>query len=122
MNQILNCENYKNYLLAVMDHAKLASGKKQIQCRCKECSDSMNMSSAHMYISIPWDGDIPSLYHCFKCNASGIVTYKKLIEWGIYDDEIALQLINHMKGIQKSGLYAKYFDRDVYTLYNKYIH
>lgn len=116
MNQILNCENYKNYLLAVMDHAKLASGKKQIQCRCKECSDSMNMSSAHMYISIPWDGDIPSLYHCFKCNASGIVTYKKLIEWGIYDQVLATQLINYNVSIMHNMRNDKYFNRACYRL------
>lgn len=108
-NNIYNPDEYANFLLNKMDNAKLVSGGKEIQCRCKECSDSINTSSAHMYISIPRDGKSPSLYHCFKCNNAGIVTYRKLIEWSIYDQTIASKLLSYNSTISSYSRNSKYF-------------
>lgn len=120
MNNILDCKGYTSYLMNVMDNAKIASGGREIQCRCKECSDSSNPGSAHMYISIPDDGKSPSLYHCFKCNCSGIVTYQKLIEWGVYDQNIASQLITYNSSIEHNERNNKYFNRSSYSLIHNY--
>jgi hypothetical protein len=70
-----------------------------------------------MYISIPENDNEPSKFNCFRCPAKGIVTDKTLTEWGIYDDNIAIMLINHNKNI-KGGRYI--FQRDVARLVYRY--
>ena len=70
---------YREYLLSMIPSASSVSGGKEINCRCFYCPDSFDKSHGHFYISIPKDKNEPSLYHCFKCQASGIVTHKSLI-------------------------------------------
>lgn len=112
----MDTEKYRNYLLSAIPRAKKAAGNKEVICRCFECPDSKDPRNAHFYISIPQSDDEPSFYHCFKCNCAGVVTYQKLIEWGIYNEEIAQMLIEHnMKCRAKSGN-AKYYDFNRYTL------
>jgi hypothetical protein len=100
----MNSEQYKAHLLKMIPSAKVASGGKVINCRCFFCPDSRNPNSAHMYISIPQADDEPSLYYCHKCHAKGLVTYKTLIEWDIYNDDVAMDLIEHNKKCSKNVL------------------
>ena len=51
--------------------------------RCPECGDSHNPSHAHLSIRIDVDDDLPLFYRCFRCNASGMLTWDKLYEWDI---------------------------------------
>lgn len=100
----MDIDKYKEFLLSKIPSAKLVSGGREINCRCMYCSDSKNPRKGHFYISIP-NGDEPSKFNCFKCSSSGWVTTKKLIEWGIYDPEIGMELNSHNKKVMKSPYY-----------------
>ena len=104
----MDMNHYRDYLLRTMTGARIASGGKMINCRCKYCPDSKNPEHAHMYISIPSQEGEPSLYYCHKCHASGLVSYKTLIEWDIYDDQIAIDLIRYNKECSIYSSFRKY--------------
>lgn len=102
----MDIDRYKNFLLSRIPSAKLVSGGREINCRCMYCSDSKNPRTGHFYISIP-KGDEPSKFNCFKCSSHGWVTTQKLIDWGIYDPEIAMDLNSHNKKVMKSPNYMR---------------
>lgn len=68
--------------------------------RCRFCGDSKNKSSAHFYINIGDENTIP-LYHCFKCERSGILTPAILREL-IGDSNITKEDIIDLTDISKS--------------------
>ena len=107
----MNLEQYAQFLLQRIPTAKKASGGRVINCRCFYCPDSRDPRSKHFYISIPQSDNEPSYYYCHKCHASGVVTYKKLIEWDIYDEQIALDLEKHNKNCSRYSSNKKYFDQ-----------
>lgn len=117
----MNFQNYKDYLLRLIPTAKPASGGRVINCRCFYCPDSRDPRSKHFYISIPQSETDLSLYYCHKCHSSGVVTYKKLIEWDIYDEQLALELEAHNKHCSKFSKNNKYLNRVIYRLNNSYI-
>ena len=84
---------YREFLLNNLPFAKPASGKSEVVCKCMYCPD--NGSHYHMYISIPKNQGEPSKYNCFKCGAKGWVTYRKLIEWNIFDTDWNMQLAEY---------------------------
>lgn len=114
----MDSRRYLEFLLSYIPTASRASGGSVINCRCFLCPDSKNPKSKHFYISIPKHKDEPSLYYCHKCHSSGIMTYKKLIEWGIYNEEIALELISHNKHCSTRINNNKYYNRTIYRLLN----
>lgn len=118
---MINTDNYRKFLLSRIPTAKSASGGKVINCRCFECPDGKSIDSKHFYISIPQAYDEPSLYYCHKCHCSGVVTYKKLIEWDIYDENIAIDISNHNKNCSIKSKNDKYYNRTVYNIINDYI-
>lgn len=107
----MDSKQYLNFLLHTIKTAKPASGGTVVNCRCFYCPDSKNPNSAHMYISIPQTDYEPSLYYCHKCHAAGVVTYKTLIDWDAYDENIAMDLINHNKKCLKGGRLSKYLNK-----------
>ena len=117
----MDSEAYKKFLLSVIPSAKLASGGRNINCRCFFCPDSADPSHKHMYISIPQSNDEPSLYYCHLCHSSGVMTHNTLIKWHIYDENIALDLINHNKKCSSVKSNGKYYDRKIYNIRNTYI-
>lgn len=76
-------EDLKQYMLSNIESARLASGGKQIICNCifPECDDTKR----HLYIG-PFDSDEPAMYHCFKCNNSGIVDIGFLERFNLNND------------------------------------
>ena len=112
----MNSDAYREFLLKSIPTAVSASGGKEVNCRCLFCPDSRDPKSKHMYISIPQSDSEPSLYNCYKCHNSGIVTYKKLIEWDIYDDEIALDLISHNENCGRYSSNLKYTSKIKYNV------
>lgn len=68
--------------------------------RCRFCGDSKNESSAHFYIKIG-DKDSVPLYHCFKCERSGILTPAVLREL-IGDSNITKDDIFDLTELSKS--------------------
>src|SRR5574344_149251 len=115
----MNWNNYKNYLLSVLPNAKSVSGGKEINCRCQYCPDSTDMRNAHMYISIPYNTGKPSQYYCQKCGAKGFITHRTLIEWGIYDKDIAFDLDKYNSSI-KTNTNNRFEDIQVYKIYNTF--
>ena len=112
----MDSTKYRDYLLHAIHSAKLASGGRVINCRCFFCPDSKNPSSKHMYISIPQHKNEPSLYYCHKCHARGVVTYKNLIEWDIYNDDIAMDLIELNKECIKNKSFSKFIRNTHYAI------
>lgn len=114
----MDIKKYKEFLLSAIPTAKPASGGTFINCRCFNCPDSSNPKSKHFYIAIPQTEDEPSWYYCHKCHCSGLVTHKTLIEWGIYDENIAINLTDYNKKCSTKSKNSKYYDRSVYNLFN----
>ncbi len=112
----MNTAQYRDYLLHTIPSASVASGGRVINCRCFFCPDSRNPNSKHMYISIPQEKNEPSLYYCHKCHASGVVTYKNLIDWDIYDDNIAMELIELNKACSNRRGFNKYINKTHYNV------
>lgn len=81
------------------------SGDGQYVCKtCPFCGDMKN----HMYVSIKQGNDSPVMYHCFKCNAGGILNDKFLEYFGI--DDIPIPKFRKQKRIQPSGSYTEIED------------
>lgn len=89
----MNSVEYRQFLLNNMYGASLQSGGTEVVCKCQYCSD--NGDHYHMWISIPQTEADLSYFNCFKCGTSGAVTYKRLIEWGIYDNSWNEKITNH---------------------------
>ena len=118
----MNPNEYRDYLLSsIKPFAKTASGGKEINCRCFYCPDSRSYNKGHFYIKIPYSKDEPSTYYCQKCHAKGIVTAKKLLEWDLYDANLALDITAHNKGITHGAGGLKYKSDYVYRLHNSYV-
>lgn len=113
----MNSELYRNFLLANIPSASKASGGREITCRCFYCPDSVDKSHGHMYISIPQNETEPSMYHCFKCQSSGVVTHKTLIEWGIYDEQIAVDITKTNQNAVNNTKYSNMFANVHYRLH-----
>ena len=114
----MNMNQYRDFLVNSIPKCKSAGGGRVVNCRCFYCPDSKNPNSKHFYISIPQSEYIPSLYYCHKCHVSGIVDYRKLIEWNIYDENIAIQLIEHNRKCSTRSENRKYLSREHYRINN----
>lgn len=112
----MDIQYYVDYILSHMQNAKYASGKKFINCRCPECGDSAHANSGHLYISIPWEQNEASWYYCHKCHCSGIVNYKKLLEWGIFDQQVSSDLQELNRKVMSGPRKSKYFNSTIYKV------
>lgn len=117
----MNTEEYRNFLLANIPGARKASGGKEVLCRCRYCADSKDPTHAHFYISIPQNEGELSFFNCYKCHSSGVVTNKTLIEWGIFDTKVGIELTLHNKKIMKNPRNIQYRDDLIYKLKYDYI-
>lgn len=114
-------DSYRNTLLENIKSAKPASGGNEIVCRCFYCNDSKDLSHGHFYISIPKD-DETSEFYCQKCHSLGYVTHKKLLEWGIFNPTLSVELAKYNKRVLKLAKNKKHvFDDTVYNLNNSFI-
>lgn len=116
----MDWDRYRNFLISNIQGARPVKGGQEINCRCRNCPDSSDPRSAHMYISVPTNNTDPSYYNCFKCGYSGIVTHKSLIAWGIFDPEIADDITKHNASISKLPRNNKYFNSYTYHIRNTY--
>lgn len=81
------------------------SGEGQYKCKtCPYCGDMHD----HMYVLIKQQEDVPVLYKCFKCNASGILNEKFLDYFGI--EGIDIPRLKGRKKIQMNGASAEVID------------
>ena len=116
-NKYLFGDKFSKFITSIIPGSKEVSGGKEILCRCRYCPDSSDPNHAHMYIHIPDAPDDPALFHCFKCHASGIIDSKRLMEWGLYDPLIAMNLESINKKAKISGKLTGY-DRIIYRFRN----
>ena len=72
-------ELFVNYIKSYIPDSSVVSGGSEIVCHCRYCSD-INSQQGHLYIKIP-DNNPPPLFHCFKCQTSGVLDSKVMIEW-----------------------------------------
>lgn len=110
----------KDFLLSHMINAKLVSGGRTINCRCPLCGDSVHQKSAHFYISLPTK-NAPMLYYCHKCNSGGVVTYKSLLEWGLYDQKVVQEIECLNKMMSRKIKARRYYDFQVRNISNNKI-
>ena len=61
-----------------------------------------------VYIHIPQDKDDAPTFHCFKCQTSGLITSKTLIEWGVYNPEIGNETDKIIKNASKNNKFKGY--------------
>ena len=119
---MINYKYYGEFLKSHIPSARYASGGSEILCRCFYCPDSSDMTSAHFYIKIPKSNKEVSKFYCHKCNTSGYVTHRTLLQWGIYDDSIAMFLVEHNKIATSNKSNIRYrHSTDKYILTNDYI-
>lgn len=113
-------DEYRQFLLRTMPYAKPARGGSEVVCKCMYCPDIGD--HYHMYISIPTVNGEPSKYNCFKCGSCGYVTYKKLMEWNIYDTDMGLSLANYYKNNVYNNPYYRFsLYSDIAILNNNFI-
>ena len=118
---ILDSEKYVNFLCSnIKPFANLVAGRKEINCRCFYCADSSNMRKGHFYISVPKE-DEPSYFYCQKCHAQGIVTNDKLIEWGLFDSTIGVELTRYNSKVLSLTKNKKFLDSMIYNIKNDFI-
>ena len=110
-------DNITNKILYSFPSSKITSGGKEICMKCLYCSDSIKSNHGHMYIHIPQNDDDVFMFFCFKCQVSGIINSKTLIEWGIYSPEIGSEVDKLVKNASKNNKF-KGFASIHYPLYN----
>lgn len=77
-------------------------GKNQIALRCMFCGDSKkDPRKTRFYVQINADNDVPMLYNCFNCGASGIITPSVLRTFEINDLNLNSNLLSYNKSISK---------------------
>lgn len=118
----MDINNYKEFLLThIQPWARLASGGRMILCRCFYCADSMNYNHGHFYISIPQNNNQLSLFYCQKCKVGGIVNSSKLLDWGIFNSQISIDITSHNSNALSLPENKIYKDSSVYKIFNDYI-
>lgn len=60
--------------------------------RCPFCGDSSNLHKGHFYIRINPEDNFPMVYHCFKCEAKGIINSDVLESLGVEDLDLKSSL------------------------------
>ena len=117
MNNKSIIDNITNKILYSFPSSKITSGGKEICMKCLYCSDSIKSDHGHMYIHIPQNNDEAFMFFCFKCQVSGIVNSKTLIEWGIYSPEIGSEVDKLVKNASKTNKFKGY-NSIHYSFYN----
>lgn len=114
-------EDYITFLTSnIKPFAKLVSARREINCRCFYCADSSNIHKGHFYISVP-NSDEPSFFYCQKCHTQGIVTNERLMEWGIFDSQMGIELTKYNSKVLAMTKNKRFADNYVYNVRNTFI-
>lgn len=92
----------------------------EIRTRCPFCGDSRkNKNTGHLYIKINPNDDTAIVYNCFKCPASGVLTYSDLellgIEGNFYKTSLDTLNKTSTKPSNTNDEPDKYFDYKIPT-------
>ena len=89
LNLIEELFNTRSYIKQVNDY--------EYRTRCEFCGDSdKNPNTGHMYIHINPNDNMPMVYHCFKCESSGIVDseFLSIMELGDSNMKSSVESLN----------------------------
>ena len=118
---ILNSDSYIEFLTShIKPFAHPVAGRREVNCRCFYCADSSNMRKGHFYISVPKE-DEPSYFYCQKCHAQGIVTNDKLLEWGVFDSQMGIELTKYNAKVLSLAKNKKFLDNIIYNIRNTFV-
>ena len=84
----------------------------EIQTRCPWCGDSVkDNNTGHLYIKINQNDNLPIVYNCFKCPASGVLKYDDLEMLGIRGDDFKdlLTKLNKNKKLMRTNVTEEKF-------------
>lgn len=114
-------ENLKEFLTNNIQ-GKIVAGDKEFLCRCPFCGDSRNLKSAHFYINIPTSEETPVMYHCKKCNESGVLSRNVLRELGVEltDGDIISDLVKRHKKLSGNFVRGSNKNKSIYKFDTKY--
>lgn len=101
---------------------KVVAGEKEFLCRCPFCGDSRHLKSAHFYINLPNSDDTPVMYHCKKCNVSGILNRNILRELGVevIDGDVLSDLISRHKKLSGNFIRGSHKNKSIAKFDTKY--
>lgn len=118
---ILNSDEYIEFLTShIKPFAYPVAGRREINCRCFYCADSSNIRKGHFYISVP-NEDEPSYFYCQKCHTQGVVSNDKLIEWGIFDSQMGVELTRYNKKVLSLKKNKKFLDSVIYNIKSTFV-
>lgn len=87
-------------ILALRKPSYTTTSGMEIRVRCPYCGDSKkDLSQAHMYIQT----QSPYKFFCQKCTTSGTLNNNVLKDLGIYDGEVAVQILEENKVARKAS-------------------
>ena len=87
----------------------------EYRTRCPYCGDSLNENTGHLYIRIDPDDNLPIVFHCFKCEESGVLRAETLAMMDINDVGLKSELATLNKTADK--LDGKNISQDKEMLY-----
>lgn len=110
-------------LLISLPGSKLVADNRQILLRCPICGDSVNISSAHMYIGPLKDESKPLQFDCKKCSSTGLLDGTSLRTMGVYDYTTIALVNEYNKNVLSSYTGGSVFNtsKSVYNLRNAFI-
>lgn len=75
-----------------------------IVIRCPFCGDSQKtLSHGHLHVRIDITDNLPLIFHCFRCDATGIFSAKTLNELGLgYSPDMSVGLLRYNKSSTKA--------------------
>ena len=114
-------QNFINMIRSFYPEVKIASGGREVVCRCRSCGDSKDPKHAHLYISVPQTAEELSLYHCKKCSAHGIVDDEFLRRYGCLDTRVLVDINKHVSDLRKTPRYAMIHSKRIFYLNNSYV-
>ena len=118
---ILDPNTYIDFLTShIKPFAHPVAGRREVNCRCFYCADSSNMRKGHFYISVPKE-DEPSYFYCQKCHAQGIVTNDKLIEWGIFNSQMGVEITRYNSKVLSLTKNKKFANNFIYNIRNTFV-
>lgn len=111
--------DFKSNLLEFLSNnipGKPVGGDNEYLTRCPFCGDSKHLKSAHFYINLPNDEETPVMYHCKKCNTSGILSRQVLRNLGveIVDSDILSDLIKRHKKLNGNFIRGSTKNKSIY--------
>ena len=91
-------ERFIQYLYDTQSYMKRIN-QSEYRTRCPFCGDSLDLNKGHLYIHIDTESNTPIVYHCFKCEAGGMINKEALEAF----DDIPEELISGISSFNSTS-------------------